>query len=201
MEVKIGIQSVPRELVVETDTPAGRDRAPAGGRAGRRRPFPFHAGDGQGRQDPGARGQNRLRRIRRTRGAPGGLRQHRLTTGVLLAAGLRDGLDRLLVHLVTTGQWNDITKGRVVQSAAVYVLLLRLGVVPGLPGGIPRKRQCPERQRVPWLSPRLTGIAACARVAARVAAGHRGQPAIRRPDPGTAGQGHDEGWNPDNSNI
>ena len=37
VEVKIGIQSVPRELVVETDTPADEIEQSADGRAGRRR--------------------------------------------------------------------------------------------------------------------------------------------------------------------
>src|SRR5438445_405669 len=65
-------------LVFESDLsnePAVRERL----EAVRRRPFRLRARDEQGRQDSGARGQDRLRRIRRPRGAPRGLRQHRLT--------------------------------------------------------------------------------------------------------------------------
>ena len=117
MEVKIGIQSVPRELVVETDTPADvveqeLTRALADGghsvftvamSKGGKVLVPadkiayVEFGVPEGRR----MGFGNIVLFRRAPGWPPGW------------------LSALLVHLVTTRQWNDIAKGRVIQLAAV----------------------------------------------------------------------------------
>src|SRR6476661_7228605 len=101
-----------------------------------------------------------------------------------------------------TGQWNDITQGRVVQSAAVYALLLRLGRRARSPWGDSAETAVSRTTAgslVVAVSDRFRGAHTRSQLASRrdTAGSHQ----TRRPDPGTAGQGHDEGWNPDNSNI
>ena len=112
MEVKIGIQSVPRELVVETDTPAAEiERRPVH-RPGAGRHAVFAPQGHQGRQGAGSRGQDRLRGVRR--------RPRRAGSVSAASSRRRPGLGLLLVSWAATGQWNDITRIRVVQSAAVF---------------------------------------------------------------------------------
>jgi hypothetical protein len=94
VEVKIGMQSVPRELVVETSLTAEEleqslaDALADGGHS----VFAL----------PVSKGGKVL--VPATSAEPGDPSDH---------------TDGLLVHLVTTSRWNDVTNGRVIPAAAV----------------------------------------------------------------------------------